>query len=220
MTNKEPAFRRLFLFLLPPEAPGTADFEGFVEFLGIEPVVEGDVIVGPSEVALPVFLHEERMLPGQAQGAVVHPQEAVQQREHGKAAVRAVEPEIIGAPGAETGGFGVCLEGFLIVPYPLVEEAQALVVPAPVDQPGDFVVQPEVAVLEPCLNPLHVRSGQFFHQGGNHPDAAVLRPGHEFIRFVIHNTQYLKELLRIPGPPLPSGYNTPWQGWAIARIGV
>jgi hypothetical protein len=53
--------------------------------------------------AAPVAFHQQGMLSGQAKDPAMHGQETVEQRQGGEVAVRALEPERVGTPGADAG---------------------------------------------------------------------------------------------------------------------
>ena len=157
-------------------------------------------MVMPLEVA--AFIHplDKRALAGKEDALSVHGEETVKERKGREIAPRSLQPQIIRAPGANQSGILILKVSLPWTSNAEEEPRKGLVGPAQGHEPSGLVVILGIMVLNP-FNPLPVGKGAFIDEGRDHTELAFFSPGNESVLFVTHKTQqYLKELLRIPGP--------------------
>ena len=200
--RQAPANRRgpIGLLCSLPEIPGPDGLKFGIELPSVLPFVKGEEMVMPLEVTAFIHPFDKRALAGKEDALSVHGEETVKKRKSREIAPRSLQPQIVRAPGAHQRGILI-----LQISLPWASNAeekagQGLVSPAPGQDPPDLVVIFRIVIVQPFY-PFAVRKGAFIDEGRNHTELAILSPGNESVLFVTHKTQqYLKELLRIPGP--------------------
>ena len=182
------------------EIPGPDGLKFGIDLPVIHHVVQGEEVVMPLEVAACIHPLDKRALAGKENAPSVHGEETVKKREGREIAPRSLQPQIVRAPGTHQSGILI-----LQISLPWTSNAeekagQGLVSPAPGKDPPNLVVIGRIMTVQP-FNPLPVGKGAFIDEGRDHTELAFFSPGNESVLFVTHKTQqYLKELLRIPGP--------------------
>ena len=131
---------------------------------------------------------EESVLMRQPDAFAVHGQEAGEEVDFREVASVTLDPQPVGAEGADDGRVAVLHKGLPGVPYTQEEPGEGLVSAAPGEEPSDLVLD----LLDGLQmdNPSPVRFCGLIDEGGNHPYLAFLGPGDKRVLFVWHKPQH------------------------------